>query len=127
MRLRGGESNMQKNKSKASTVSNKDRGFRAILPCAKGYVFPTLITPVLMICEVAMEIFIPLLMAAIVDGGLYRKADFQLKALFPPELIADSTRFILTLGALMIAAALFSLAFGMLGARTAAVAAMGAR
>ena len=104
---------------------NKDRGFRAILPCANGYVFPTLITPVLMIFEVAMEVFIPLLMAAIVDGGLYRKADFQLRSLFSPELIADNTRFILTLGALMIAAALFSLAFGMLGARTAAVAAMG--
>ena len=80
---------------------NKERGFRAILPCAKGYVFPTLITPVLMIFEVAMEVFIPLLMAAIVDGGLYRKADFQLRSLFSPELIADNTRFILTLGALI--------------------------
>ncbi|MBR3298371.1 MAG: ABC transporter ATP-binding protein [Clostridia bacterium] len=100
-------------------------GFHTILPCAKGYILPTLLTPLLMICEVAMEVFIPLLMAAIVDGGLYRKPDFQLRALFSAELIADSTRFILTLGALMIAAALLSLAFGMLGARTAAVAAMG--
>ena len=105
--------------------TGSNHGFRTILPCAKGYILPTLLTPLLMICEVAMEVFIPLLMAAIVDGGLYRKPDFQLRALFSAELIADSTRFILTLGALMIAAALLSLAFGMLGARTAAVAAMG--
>ena len=113
---------MQKQKIKSS---GKGRGFRAILPCAKGYILPTVLTPLLMIFEVALEVFIPLLMAAIVDGGLYRKADFQLRALFSPELIADKTRFILTLGGLMIVAALLSLSFGMLGARTAAVAAMG--
>ncbi len=110
---------------KTDAMIGRGRGFGAILPCARGYVFPTVITPVLMIFEVAMEVFIPLLMAAIVDGGLYRKPDFQLKALFPPELIADNTRFILTLGGLMIVSALLSLAFGMLAARTAAVAAMG--
>ncbi|MBR6007357.1 MAG: ABC transporter ATP-binding protein, partial [Clostridia bacterium] len=108
-----------------SNGPKKRGGFFRLLPCARGYRIPTVLTPILMILEVAMEVFIPLLMAAIVDGGLYRKPDFQLRALFPPELIADNTRFVITLGGIMILAALLSLAFGMLGARTAAVAAMG--
>ena len=96
-----------------------------IISCINGFKIPTILTPVFIICEVVLEIIIPLIMAAIVDGGLYREENFMLKEFFPPELIADRDKFILVLGCIMILASLFSLAFGMLAARTAAVASTG--
>ena len=91
----------------------------------KGYWLPTLLTPLFMVFEVALEVLIPLLMAAIVDGGLYGREDFLLRSILPASLETGSMRLIFTLGALMVVAALLSLACGMLGARTAAVASMG--
>lgn len=103
----------------------KRGGITRLIACVKGYTLPTFLTPVFIIFEVILEIMIPLLMAAIVDGGLYRAEDFLLKDFFPPELIADKTKFIITLGCIMILAALLSLTFGMLAARTSSVASMG--
>lgn len=103
----------------------KGGGIVRLAGCVKGYTLPTFLTPVFIIFEVILEIMIPLLMAAIVDGGLYRAEDFLLKDLFPPELIADKVKFIITLGCIMILAALLSLTFGMLAARTSSVASMG--
>ncbi|MBO4879984.1 MAG: hypothetical protein J5544_06955, partial [Clostridia bacterium] len=57
----------------ALPAKKRKSGFGNLLPCAKGYRLPTLLTPLFMIFEVALEVLIPLLMAAIVDGGLYRK------------------------------------------------------
>ena len=104
---------------------HKNMGFKRILPCAKGYLIPTFLTPLFIVFEVLLEVLIPMLMAAIVDGGLYRADDFLLKEFFSPELIADQKRFVIVVGGIMIVAALCSLAFGMLAARTAAVAGMG--
>ncbi len=101
-----------------STIKN-------ILPCVRGNVLPTLLTPVFIIFEVLLEVFIPLLMASIVDGGLYGEDNFPLKPLFSDTLIADKQRFILVLGLIMICSALLSLTFGILAGRTAAVASMG--
>ena len=64
-------------------------------------------------------------MAAIVDGGLKGQTDFPLSGFIPAELMADSKRLIITLGAGMICAALCSLFFGMMAGRTAAIASMG--
>lgn len=111
---------------KTSTEKNaKNSGFRSLLPCAKGYRLPSFLTPIFIVLEVTMEVFIPLLMAAIVDGGLYGSPDFTLRKYFSAELIADKTRFVIILGGIMVLAAMLSLAFGMLAARTAAVASMG--
>lgn len=103
----------------------KSSGIKHIIPCIKGYWVPTILTPVFIIFEVMLEVFIPLLMAAMVDGGLSREPDFILKEFFSPELIADKEKFILVLGGLMILSALCSLLFGILAARTAAVASTG--
>ncbi|MBR3382931.1 MAG: ABC transporter ATP-binding protein [Clostridia bacterium] len=100
-------------------------GIRRYAGYVKGYWLPTLLTPFFMIFEVALEVLIPLLMAAIVDGGLYARDDFLLRSLIPAELKTGSTQLIFTLGGLMVLAALLSLSCGMLGARTGAVAAMG--
>lgn len=114
-----------KTKKTSTEKSAKNSGFRSLLPCAKGYWLPSFLTPIFIVLEVTMEVFIPLLMAAIVDGGLYGSPDFTLRKYFSAELIADKTRFVIILGGIMVLAAMLSLAFGMLAARTAAVASMG--
>ena len=103
----------------------KGSGIKHLKPCIKGYTLTTILTPIFIVFEVALEVFIPLLMAAIVDGGLQRKPDFVLKEFFPQSLIDNQTQFVLTIGCFMILASLLSLSFGMLAARTAAVASTG--
>jgi len=101
------------------------KGLRALLPCTKGYRAVAFVTPLLMIGEVVLEVVIPLLMAAIVDGGLYHKENYQLKEFLSRLPITNDLQFVLWVGGLMVVAALLSLAFGTLAARTSAVASMG--
>ena len=107
------------------TTKQKGPGIRYLKPCVRGYIFPSVMTPVLIVFEVALEVFIPLLMAAIVDGGLYRKADYQLKDLLSALPYHNNLQYILWVGGLMVVAALLSLLCGVLAARTSAVASMG--
>ena len=72
-----------------------------------------------------MEIFIPLLMSAIVDGGLYREEDFMLKFLFPQSLIDDRNAFVLVAGGIMVGVACLSMVCGLLSARFSAIAGQG--
>lgn len=65
----------------------------------KEYKKPSILTPICMIGEVIMEMIIPLLMASIIDDGVN----------------AGDMTHIYKIGALMIVAALFSLAFGIGG------------
>lgn len=105
--------------------ASKLHGVKRYASFVKGYWLPTLLTPLFMIFEVALEVLIPLLMAAIVDGGLYGRDDFLLRSILPATLETGSMKLIFTLGGLMVVAALLSLSCGMLGARTAAIASMG--
>ena len=107
-------------------IENK-HGLRRYASFVKGYWLPTILTPVFMIFEVALEVLIPLLMAAIVDGGFNTTpdSDFLLRSVIPASLETGSSALVLTLGGLMVLAALLSLTCGMLAARTASVAAMG--
>lgn len=75
--------------------------------------------------EVVLEVFIPLLMSVIVDGGLYREEDFILRSLFSDALIADRDRFVLTVGIIMVLTACLSMVCGLLGARCSAIASQG--
>ena len=75
----------------------------------KEYRNASIITPIFMLLEVAMETIIPLLMASIVNKGIN----------------AGDTKPIYVMGAWMIVAALFSLLCGSLGAKYGAKAAMG--
>ena len=75
----------------------------------KEYKKVSIITPILMIGEVLMETIIPLLMASIVDEGI-KKGD---------------TVHIYVTGAIMVVMALFSLAFGVGGAKYGSIASMG--
>lgn len=75
----------------------------------KEYRNASIVTPIFMLLEVAMETIIPLLMASIVNKGIN----------------AGDTKHIYVMGAWMIVAALFSLLCGSLGAKYDAKAAMG--
>lgn len=75
----------------------------------KEYKWASIITPIMMLLEVAMETVIPILMASIIDEGV-NKGD---------------TNHIYVMGALMIVAALFALTCGSLGAKFGSMASMG--
>ena len=75
--------------------------------------------------EVMLEVFIPMLMSVIVDGGLYREEDFMLRELFSQTLIDDRNRFVITVGLIMIIVAIVSMTCGLIAARTSAVASQG--
>lgn len=100
-------------------------GVRHLVPCLKGYVLPSVLTPILIIGEVALEVVIPLLMAAIVDGGLYHRSDYQLQGIISKLPITNDLQFILWVGGAMALISLLSLLFGVLASRTSAVASMG--
>ncbi len=75
--------------------------------------------------EVVLEVFIPMLMSVIVDGGLYREEDFMLCGLFPDALVAQRDRFVLTVGGIMVLIACLSMVCGLLSARCSAIASQG--
>ena len=77
------------------------------------------------VSEVVLELLMPMLMSAIVDGGLYREDTFMLQGWFSPELIANRNRFVLTVGAIMVGVACLSMAMGVLAARCSAIATQG--
>ena len=103
----------------------KGPGLRYLKPCIKGYGTPSVLTVVLIVFEVLFETLIPLLMAALVDGGLYRKEEFELQAYITRLPYRSNLQFVLWVGGLMVLAALLSMLCGALAARTSAVASMG--
>lgn len=98
---------------------------RHVWPNLRGYGGWTVASVVFISLEVLLEVLIPLLMAVIVDGGLYRKEVFALQQWFDPALVANQTRFVLTVGLMMIVTAGLSLTCGVISARAAAVASQG--
>lgn len=82
---------------------------RKLLPFMKKYVLYAISSPILMILEVAADIFIPYLMSLIVDVGIANK----------------DINYIVQLGAIMIGAALLAMVFGILSAHVGAKAGYG--
>ena len=106
-------------------TKQKGPGIRHLKPCIRGFVLPSVLTPVLIVFEVALEVLIPLLMAALVDGGLYHRESYQLQNLIERLPYQNDLQFVLWVGGLMILASLLSLLCGVGAARTSAVASMG--
>lgn len=99
--------------------------------CIGEYKVPTIFTSVLVACEVLFEVFIPLIMAQIVNVGMDTTID---SFTFTIELgklnwvwftLTDRKMFILACGGLMAAMALISLFFGFMSGRLAAKASTG--
>lgn len=82
---------------------------KKLLPCLGSYKKYAVLTPVMVIGEVILEIFIPLIMAKIIDVGIG----------------SGDIDYVVRMGALMVLMALFALLFGALSGRFAAVASMG--
>ena len=80
---------------------------------AKGYKLPTILTPLFVMVEVFLEIFIPTLMAKIVNS------------LQETPLPDDIVNIVVTNGLLMVGAAIASLVFGALAGRTSSIASTG--
>lgn len=82
---------------------------KTFAPYTRKYLLFTLLAPVTVICEVLLEVRIPLLMAEIVDNGIANK----------------NVGYVVQTGGLMVLMALLSLVFGILSARFASIACMG--
>ena len=87
---------------------------KKLVPCIKNYWFYTIITPVLMIGEVAMEILIPYIMSWIVDNGINGTGTD-----------AERIAYVAKMGGIMVLFALFSMCCGALAGKTAAKAGAG--
>lgn len=114
---------MEKQKS-ASTL-------KKLMTCVGEYKGPSILTSVLVVLEVILEVFIPLIMAQIINVGMDKNlAEFTFRLNFgalnvPVFTLYDRTVFIVVCGMMMIVMALLSLVFGALSGRYAAVAATG--
>jgi ATP-binding cassette subfamily B multidrug efflux pump len=82
---------------------------KTFAPYARKYLLFILLAPVTVICEVLLEVRIPLLMAEIVDNGIANK----------------NVSYVVQIGGMMVMMALCSLVFGILAARFASIASMG--
>jgi len=80
-----------------------------LLPCLKGYGKYAILTPIMVIGEVILEIFLPFLMAKIIDVGIGNR----------------DAGYVVKMGVLMVLMAAIALMFGALSGRYAAVAGMG--
>ena len=105
--------------------TQKPKTLRHLGKCLTGYRGWTAAAALFGGLEVVLEVFIPMLMSVIVDGGLYREEDFMLRGLFPDALVAQRDRFVLTVGGIMVVIACLSMACGLLSARCSAVASQG--
>ncbi|PKM84615.1 MAG: ABC transporter [Firmicutes bacterium HGW-Firmicutes-11] len=82
---------------------------KKLFPYLKGYGIYAVLAPLAIILEVVLEIFLPFLMARIIDIGI----------------AGNDMDYVLRTGALMVAMAICSLGFGALAGRFAAMASMG--
>ena len=110
--------------NKKSKKTKKKSNLSYITPCLKGYMRPTVLTPIFIIIEVLTEVIIPLFMAAIIDV-LDNNYNFKISFLFSEELMGNKIEFIIVAGSIMVALSVISLVFGMLEGRTSAVSGMG--
>ena len=96
------EKSKTKNMSMVSVI-------KTLFPCVKGYGVPAILSGITIMLEVVLEIFIPFLMARIIDVGIPNK----------------DIGYIAKIGGLMVLFAMLSLLFGALSARFASVASTG--
>ncbi len=119
---------MEEKKNKAPKAKG---GLRKLASCVGEYKAAAVWTSVLVAIEVLFEVFIPLIMAQIVDVGMSDKLSvFEFVLQFgsvsiPVFSMTNRTLFIVICGVLMVAMALISLLCGALSAKLAATASTG--
>lgn len=106
-------------------------GFKKIFSCVGEYKTPAIFTSLLVACEVLFEVFIPLIMAQMVNVGMAEGLEeytFTLSlgsANWQLFTMSSRTSFIVTCGLMMVAMALISLVFGVLSGKCASTASTG--
>jgi len=123
---------MKKTKANGVKTPRPKGGLKKILSCVGEYKTKSVLTSLFVAVEVLFEVFIPLIMAQIVDVGMMEgdvsEFTFVLKlgALQVPMFTLDNRIvFIVVCGAMMIGMALLSLLCGALSAKLAATSATG--
>lgn len=105
--------------------------FKKIFSCVGEYKTPAIFTSLLVACEVLFEVFIPLIMAQMVNVGMAEGLEeytFTLSlgsANWQLFTMSSRTSFIVTCGLMMVAMALISLVFGVLSGKCASTASTG--
>ncbi len=119
---------MQRQKTKTPRAKG---GFKHLVSCIGEYKGVSIATSVLVALEVLFEVFIPIVMAQIVDVGMQEDATtftftLNLGSLSAPLFTMDNrVHFILTCGAIMVVMAIISLLCGALSGKFAASASTG--
>lgn len=109
----------------------KTHTLKKLAACVGEYKVPSILSPIFIMLEVIFEIFIPLLMAQIMDVGMAEGlSEYTLRLTFGKSTLtlftlSERIPFILSVGALMVAMALISLCFGVLSGKFAATASTG--
>lgn len=118
-------------KERQTKTPKSKGGLRKIASCIEQYKAPSILTSVLVAIEVLFEVFIPIIMAQIVDVGMEKNA-----TVFPFVMsfgnlrvqvfqMTDRTSFIVVCGVMMVVMALLSLLCGAMSAKLAATASTG--
>lgn len=92
---------------------------KKLLPCLKGYGWYTILTPITVIAESVLEIYIPFLMSLLIDRGINGVAN----GFFATS--EESIAYVWKIGLLMVGLALLSLFFGAVCARFASLSSTG--
>lgn len=94
-------------------VDIKKISFKEFFSCIKGYGVPTVLAPLFIVMEVILEVFIPMIMASLIDKGIGN------------GVVEPNMNEVLKYGGIMLALAFGALITGALSARFAAVASQG--
>ncbi len=106
-------------------------GFKKLFSCVGEYKTPAILTSLLVACEVIFEVFIPLIMAQMVNVGMDDKLEsftFTLtlgSASWQLFTLQSRAWFIVACGGMMVIMAIFSLFFGVMSGKFASTASTG--
>jgi ATP-binding cassette subfamily B protein len=122
-----------KKKTNAEKINKKNTGraMRLLLSSVKQYKAASIWAGVFVLLEVLLEVFIPIVMAQIINVGMNAELTsftFAFEAgkwSLPIFTVGDRTTYIVTCGVMMIGFALVSMVFGMLSGKISATAATG--
>lgn len=129
--MKAREKNLDEELIKRKKAPRAKQGLRKLATCVGQYKVPAILTSVLVAFEVLFEVFIPLIMAQIVDVGMNNELTeftFSLKlgSLETPIFtLGNRVHFIVACGAMMIVMAIISLLCGMFSGKFAATASTG--
>lgn len=117
---------------KERTIPKTKGGLKKLASCIGEYKAPSIWTSVLVACEVLFEVFIPIVMAQIVNVGMADNASNEFTFWFnmgkinePVFTMHNRVSFIVVCGAIMVTMAIISLLCGVLSGKFAATASTG--